>query len=131
MAASMPTKRLAEWARLWSPVIGVMALIFYASGLPGKDIPALFPHEDILFHAAIYAILGLFFFRALKLSRPGRLSLGVFVLTVIFGFIYGASDEFHQMFVPGRDCSRADLLTDTIGSSIGAFCGGTSIKWLK
>jgi VanZ family protein len=32
---------------------------------------------------------------------------------------YGLSDEFHQLFVPGRDFQLGDLLVDTLGALVG------------
>ena len=123
--------RFSRLFSLWFPVIACMGFIFYASSLAGKDIPSLFPHQDILFHGSIYAILGLFFFRALKNTFSRFVLLKLLIITVIFGFAYGASDEFHQLFTPGRDCSWFDLAVDTIGSSIGGIIGGYFHKWLK
>ncbi|MFI5144557.1 MAG: VanZ family protein, partial [Ignavibacteria bacterium] len=30
--------------------------------------------------------------------------------------LYGASDEFHQYFIPGRDCEFFDWVGDTVGA---------------
>ncbi len=35
--------------------------------------------------------------------------------------IYGITDEFHQIFTPGRSCDPADWLVDTIAAGIGAL----------
>lgn len=35
------------------------------------------------------------------------------------GFIYACSDEFHQIFVPGRGSSFTDVLIDTAGAALG------------
>lgn len=131
MVASIAINRAVRLANLWAPVILVMGLIFSASCIPGKAIPSLFPNEDILFHSSIYAILALFFYRALRLTFSRSVRLQLFIFTVIFGFIYGASDEFHQLFTPGRNCSGFDLMVDTLGSSAGAFLGGIFHKWPK
>ncbi len=131
MAANTAINRFLRAIGQWLPVIGCMGLIFYASNLPGQDIPSLFANQDILFHTGIYAILALFFYRALKNTGPGLSRLELFFFTAIFGFIYGASDEFHQMFISGRDCSRFDLIADTIGACAGGFIGVLFHKWLK
>ncbi len=129
--AALTLNRFSRIFSLWFPVIGCMSVIFYASCIPGKNIPSLFSHEDILFHGSIYAILGLFFFRALK-NTDSRLAVWqLLVFTVIFGFVYGASDEFHQLFTSGRSCSGFDLMVDTIGSLAGGLIGGFLHKWLK
>jgi VanZ family protein len=131
MAANTAINRVLRAIGLWLPVLGCMGLIFYASSLSGKDIPSLFAYQDILFHGLIYVILTLFFYRALKNTDPRLIRLELFIFTLIFGFAYGASDEFHQMFTPGRDCSGFDLMVDTIGSSVGALIGGLFHRWLK
>lgn len=105
---------------LWGPVFFFMAAIFYVSSLPSSRIPHLFLFQDISYHAVIYAVLGFYFSRALKktcksLSRKKRV-----VFTLIFGIIYGISDELHQYFVPGRSLSITDLSLDAIA----AFLGG-------
>jgi VanZ family protein len=40
---------------------------------------------------------------------------------VIFVSLYGASDEFHQYFVPNRDCEFWDWLADFGGAVIMAM----------
>jgi VanZ family protein len=39
---------------------------------------------------------------------------------MVFCSLYGASDEWHQSFVPGRMVEVADWLADSIGGVIGA-----------
>lgn len=41
------------------------------------------------------------------------------IFALIITFLYAASDEFHQSFVPGRGPAFKDVLIDTSG---GAFC---------
>ncbi len=129
--AALTVNRFSRFSSLWFPVIGCMGVIFYASCLTGKDIPSLFPYQDILFHGSIYATLALFFFRALKNTNPRLIRAQLIIFTVIFGFVYGATDEFHQLFTLGRSCSGFDLMVDTIGSCVGSFMGSLLHKWLK
>jgi len=51
-------------------------------------------------------------FGALRDRRP-------LVAAVVFCGLWGASDEWHQSFVPGRDCSAADLAADVVGGTLG------------
>lgn len=37
-------------------------------------------------------------------------------MALIFTSVYGASDEFHQFFVPGRTCEFYDWVADFLGS---------------
>lgn len=38
-----------------------------------------------------------------------------FAISIIITFIYACTDEFHQLFVPGRDGAIRDVLIDTSG----------------
>ncbi|MCR4796180.1 MULTISPECIES: VanZ family protein [Ruminococcus] len=63
-------------------------------------------------HFSIYTLLGLCAsFAVGKRKLFTMKSLGV----VIFGFLYAASDEFHQRFVEGRSCEFRDMMIDTGG----------------
>lgn len=77
-------------------------------------LPDMFHWQDKLIHAAAYALMALIFWMAGK--RAGmQLSLLVWS-GVVFCAFYGASDEWHQSFVPGRDASPFDWLADTLGA---------------
>jgi VanZ family protein len=103
-----------------------MALIFSVSSLPGKDVPPLFPYQDIVYHFLVYLALGLFFSRALLRTNDNLPTLKIFVFTVVFAAVYGISDEFHQTFVPGRTACGFDVFIDTIGG----FTGAKVFSWL-
>lgn len=107
--------------KLWLPVAACMGFIFYASSIPGKNIPALFVNQDIVFHTSIYLLLAYFFSRALKNTYQDITVVKLILFTVIFGVIYGITDELHQVFVPYRTVSAWDVFNDGIGSLIGSL----------
>ena len=39
-----------------------------------------------------------------------------YVITLIFCFFYACTDEFHQLFINGRNGSLIDVLIDTVGA---------------
>jgi VanZ family protein len=52
-----------------------------------------------------------------------------YLATLIVVSVCGASDEFHQAFVPGRYVEFFDWLADTIGGCVGAsIC---LIPWIR
>ncbi|MDP2905928.1 MAG: VanZ family protein [Candidatus Omnitrophota bacterium] len=110
----------------WFPVLFFMAVIFRASATPGKDIPPLFPFQDIAWHFGIYLIMAYFFSRALR-STWGRMSVKkILLFTLAFAVFYGITDELHQLFTPGRSATGFDVLID----SLGGLTGGLIYKWL-
>jgi len=122
----MPTKSVFSYLKFWIPVLFCMAIIFYLSSIPGKDVPPLFPYQDIVYHFGIYFLLAFFFARALLNSYPASSVTKILVFTVVFAFIYGISDELHQSFVPGRSVAGLDVFIDSIGGASGALL----FKWL-
>ena len=110
---------------LWAPVVIYMASIFYASSLPEVTLP---PGGDKPWHLIGYTGLGVVIARALAggLFRPVRIPVAALAIAV--GVAYGATDEIHQMFVPGRSAELADLAADAGGVILGtAACWACGI----
>ena len=82
---------------------------------PDPESLWLFVNDKVL-HLGIYSVLG----AALSWGewRMGRRRP---LLLLFLGVVYGALDEWHQSFVPGRDPSAGDILADTAGVILGFF----------
>ncbi len=89
-----------------------MAAIFALSSLPGNEVGLPSP-LDKLAHLVEYALLGFLLGRG-----TGRAALAFAVAA-----LYGATDELHQAFVPGREASLFDWFADVLGAALGARLG--------
>ncbi len=112
---------LLAFARRFGPALLTMAAIYIASDLPGVDLPQgggvnLMARKAG--HVVGYAFLGLAFLHALV--PQGAATVRAAMLAVALATIYGATDEFHQSFVPGRGPAVTDVLIDMAGASLGA-----------
>lgn len=100
------------------PVLGMMTAIFVVSSQPGDQLHLPeFLSFDKAWHLLEYAILAITCLFALH-PTPAKAKTSVALGVVCFAALYGASDEFHQSFVPLRDSSLADVIADTLGASI-------------
>ena len=109
---------LVRRAVSWLPLLLYMAAIFHFSS-ESHPLPALTAHVwDKLLHFVEYTGLGLLWCRALRGERLGWAAATV--LAVLATAAYGASDEWHQSFVPLRDSSVRDWFADALGGSAGA-----------
>jgi len=97
-----------RWLRAWGPALLYMAGIFVASAQPTVSLPRLGDSDKVL-HFAAYAGLG-----GLLAYGGAPAALGPLPLIAI-GSMYGASDEVHQSFVPGRTPDLLDWVADTLG----------------
>lgn len=56
----------------------------------------------------------------------------LYLLTVVWVAVSAAADEFHQLFVPGRDGNLADVCLDTFGGAAGLlFCILTGLLFAR
>ncbi len=69
-------------------------------------------------HIVLYAGFGFLLYLTLRNSSNPILIKYAFIFAIIIGTIYGATDEFHQSFVPGRDAGIEDVLIDGSGVTI-------------
>jgi VanZ family protein len=98
------------------PIIIYSTAIFYASHQPTPFTPDLGLHwQDKLYHFSAYFFYGFAVLFALPAVFPrisGRKAMLVIIVAVMF---YGASDEIHQYFIPGRSCELLDWCADALG----------------
>lgn len=104
---------------LWGPVVLYMGIIFFVSHQPEVSIPAGLTDKSS--HSLAYTLLGVLMVRALAGGLGARIAARTALLGVLLTTLYGASDEFHQMFVAGRSAELYDLYADATGAAIGAF----------
>ena len=94
-----------------------MAFIFYLSSQT-DPLPELTTRVwDKLLHTALYG--GLAFLIGRALSGEGSSLAVASVLAFLATSLYGASDEWHQLFTPGRSSDVYDWLADTLGGAFG------------
>lgn len=73
-----------------------------------------------LAHFAEYALMGALLY---IMWRPWKeRNYKLYLLIVLWVFVSAAGDELHQLFVPGRYGSAADVLLDTLGGFCGMLC---------
>jgi len=99
-----------------------MAMIFGLSSFSTLPTPpAGFSFYDA--HIAAYAGLGLLTARALAKGLH-HVSWRAAAGAIIIASLYGVSDEYHQLFVPGRSFDYLDIVADVVGSAAGASGAG-------
>lgn len=107
-------KHLSSRFWLWLPVVLYMAGIFFASSIPDPPVPS--DVSDVSLHEAAYFGLTLLLIRALARGEWRGVTLTTLMLAWAVAVAYGASDEFHQSFVPNRHAELRDLGSDALGA---------------
>ena len=97
----------------WVPMLVWMAGIFFTSSLTQMEANVLtsrFPNliNEVSIHTGEFAVLSVLTFRVLRAYGSMQTSM-IWIVTLLISIIYGAIDELHQSFVPGRVPSWIDL----------------------
>jgi VanZ family protein len=132
-AYSMINKKLK-----WLFVIAWMVLIFWFSSMPasvsdekshfviyvfnllGLNLNGMFGDLANFIvrkcaHFSEYFIFYLFLYNAYRDNFSKKKAL---ILSLASVFLYACTDEFHQLFVPGREARLRDVLIDTAGGTL-------------
>lgn len=99
----------------WAIVAAYMAALFIASSGPGAPLPPGRNWDKVL-HAGAYAVLAALAAWALTRGRLRSATRKALMTASLIAIAYGASDEWHQAFVPGRESDVMDLLADALGA---------------
>ena len=113
------------------PAVIYAAIIFALSAQsnPLQFLPPELLLQDKLLHTIEYAALGALLVPALRLT--GLSWAPALVLAVVLASLYGATDEFHQSFVPGRNADVLDWVAETLGAALGAVAATVATGALR
>jgi VanZ family protein len=93
-----------------------MLAIFIQSSIGSLELPDFgFDFMDKVFHFFVFGVLGVLTARGLRNVKNRRISDNYLSFTLLICAIYGALDEIHQYFVPGRHFSLGDMIADILG----------------
>ena len=140
MDTQAPRHSTVSKALAWTAVIVWAVLIFVASAKSGLDFdtgngPLELARRWLadalsslmgrpvdpspIGHFSEYLVFGALLFNALRMHlhmRPSRVAL----CAIAIAAAYAVTDEFHQIFVPGRECDPIDWLIDIAAAAIAA-----------
>jgi VanZ family protein len=149
-------QKTRAFLKFWLPVLIWMTLIFSASAdshssqhssrfvepllrwlfpqMPQAQIEAIHHIFRKCAHLAEYSILALLLWRAIRKPekgnpRPWNWTEAGLALSIVF--LYAASDELHQVFVPTRTAQVSDVLIDTSGGATALFALWIFGHWRK
>ena len=120
-AKFMFNKKTTNTITLWLPVFFWCAAIYYFSSIPSlkSDLPNQW---DFVFrkiaHITEYTILTFLFFRASSQNLNYRKAISY---SALFSITYALTDEYHQLFVFGREGNLGDVFIDSLGVFLAVF----------
>lgn len=130
-------KWYTQFYKYYLPPLALVVLIYYFSSIP--DLKSGFPSTfDLILrkiaHMIEYGLLVILllrmFFNNEKIkedlkkgnaSQQNMLYREIIAAGILVSLLYALSDEFHQVFVPGRSGSLWDAGIDFVGIVLGTF----------
>lgn len=104
--------------RRWLPPLLWAGVILLVTSLPGAVVPRQLGPYDKIVHFSIYGLFAVLLSRDLA-QVTARWSAAV--LAIVIAVAFGAVDEWHQGFIPGRSTDIADWRADSAGAAGGAL----------
>ncbi|MGE5480981.1 MAG: VanZ family protein [Chloroflexota bacterium] len=99
------------------PALLITLTIYFFSDIPQGPVRMHFMHQDKILHFIAFFTYGVALQLLFGANIPKINRKKIIIYVILTGTIYGALDEWHQYFVPGRECDALDLLADLIGVS--------------
>jgi VanZ family protein len=102
---------------VYIPLTIYWVILFIATSIPVERLPSI-GFTDKINHFIAYFILAILVNLTLIYQRKSRLLFErASIATVVICLFYGALDEVHQMFIPGRSAETLDWFADAFGAA--------------
>ena len=114
---------------IYIPLAVYWIVLFILTTIPTDAIPQFFNTQDKLEHFTGYFVLSVLLCLTLHFQKK-NIQLSKYSVLIAFLLIisYGAVDELHQLFIPGRTADITDWLADSIGAGFGILLCSRFIK---
>lgn len=110
--------------KYWIPIVIWALVIFTFSSQPSTRASQIHWQDFIIkksAHMFVFGVLCGFIYRALTNTFSKLPVKTAGYISIVCAAFYGMSDEFHQMFTPGREPTLRDVGFDTLGAIITIF----------
>jgi len=117
-------RKLLFHLSLWVPPVIWALVIFLFSSLTVTPTTEIYWKDFIIkktAHIVEYGVFAVLLYRALRGSGVEKLNAAL--ISILIAVVYGATDEVHQSFTPGREPKIRDVVFDTLGAVSGVFVG--------
>ena len=104
--------------RRWLPPLLWAGVILFVTSVPANAVPHQLSPYDKLVHFTMYGLFAVLLARDIS-QVTGRWRAAIMAIALAVAF--GAADEWHQRFVPGRASELADWRADSVGAAGGAL----------
>ena len=116
---------------VYVPLTIYWLVLFTATTIPVERLPSV-GFGDKVNHFLAYFVLAVLIYLALIYQRKSKfLFEKAAIATIVIGLFYGAVDELHQLYVPGRYAEIMDWVADALGTLAGVAVISFLIKKLK
>ena len=116
--------KFLEKRKIWFvyvPLVLYWVILFTATTIPGNQLPDIHLSDKIEHFSAFFILAILLNLTMIYQRKSFLLFKNAALVTIIICLSYGAIDELHQMFIPGRSADIRDWLADSIGVILGVL----------
>jgi len=110
------SKKIKKYFTYQFPWQFFMLVIFLQSSSGKISLPDIgIDWFDKIVHFFVFGLLAILMLRGIKIANNRVLQNHFVWISILTCIIFGATDEIHQLFVPGRFGSLSDWIADILG----------------
>jgi VanZ family protein len=106
-------------ALVYIPLVLYWLVLLTLTTLPGEDLPDIGVVDKVNHFVAYFGLAVLLSLCLLFQTKYELLYRKSFLMTFLIIIVYGALDEIHQIFIPGRSAEVLDWTADASGALLG------------
>lgn len=114
----MNQSKIESFLQFQLPAFAWALFIFTVSSIPQVKLPNLVAYSDKVVHAGVFFILCWLFHVAFRFQGKIFFHKHSLVIAFLLTSFFGITDEYHQLFTPGRSTDLFDWVSDTTGALI-------------